>query len=190
MPSEQRGAEMSDATAAMAGVLVGAGLSYVREWAGWLTRRRSLELGAAFELRKAQRALDQKMRWLKRPADEASAPPDRLVKVQGQNLFLGEDEEFQVPLVFWESQYRDFVSALSTTRFRQFAEAFDTVQAFVAKFKEMKMAFQGPVGDHKAMALACYDDLLRLQESLQHSPAMKVLQKTFPDKADGHGMPA
>ena len=186
MSSEIAGnSKLIEGAIAVLGVVVGAALSYVRDISEWLAKRRSVEIGAAFELRKAQRAIHKKMDWLSRsiPINIKEAVASRVVTVNGHDLYLGEDEEFEVPIKFWERNYRDILSLLSTRRFPQFAEAFDLVQSFEVKFREMKNTFRGSVGEPKVMAEACYQDLRRIMKRLDESDAVKFVNSRLPESS-------
>jgi hypothetical protein len=175
------GSKVAEGIVAILGVIIGAGLSYVRDITGWLTKRKSFDIGATFELRKALRKINDKMSWLSRPIPEdlRKALAKGLVTVDGQDLYLGEVEEFKVPLRFWERNYVDILSLMSARRFQQFAEAFDLVQQFEAKFAEMKTAFLGSVGDPKKMARACYNELREIKKHLDESEAVILGNRHF-----------
>jgi len=172
---------MADAVVAITGVVVGAALSYARDFFSWLTRRRSYEFGVAFELRKARTHIDEKMKWLSRPVPQeiAAKVPSLMVSVDGRELYLGEEESFRISLPFWEGHYSDIIALMNTRRFRQFAYAFDLVQSFEVKFAQLKMSFRGSVGDPKLMATAVYRDLYEIKSKLDHCEASRFIDQVL-----------
>jgi len=160
---------MDQGIAAILGVVVGGALSSSRAVFEWYAKRRRYETAIAIELRRAARTIDGKLAWLGRPipSNIAEAIPDRIIPVEGRDLYLGEDERLSIPRPFWRTNYKEIVSVLSTRSYASFAEAFELVEMFEAKFNDMKLSFSGTVGDPRKMAEACYKDLLTINEQLK-----------------------
>jgi len=159
---------MKDALIALLGAMVGFALPAIKDL---ITRR---TIGNRFvnaleqELSDVKDRIHRKMLWVGRDVTHHKSGLDGrlLVNCGDRLLYLGEAEEFDVSLPFWEANTRDIVGALDTRSFNDICAEVVLIRSFIAKFKEMKMAFvvQGPnPGD---MARACYQDLLRIHNEL------------------------
>ena len=167
---------MNQGIAALLGVVVGALLTALTSLCGWWCKRGRFEAAVGFELEKALRTMQEKMRWIKAPPPPG-VPPDDIVEIDGNALYLGQEEAFHLDLNFWQSNYRDIVEHLQSAAFIEYSETVDTMRQFEEKFAGMKRAFKGTIGDHKAMAAACYRDLTRLLNSAEKTRGIKRAHK-------------
>lgn len=173
---------MDQGIAAILGVVLGAGLSSTRAIYEWYAKRRRYETAISLEIRRAVRTIDAKLSWLERPLPPSivEAVPDRIVRIDGAPLYLGEDEKFTIPLPFWQANYKEIVSLLPNRSFSSFAEVAELVEMFETKFSDMKQSFLGTVGDPGEMAAACYKDLLAIRQRVKQSVGFSLAQQGAP----------
>jgi hypothetical protein len=147
---------------------IGIALGFFLPAAASLVKERTLgkRLKHAFdrEIEDAKTGIHRKMFWLSRDVSGAALAVDerQLVKSDGKVLYLGEDEEFDVRLPFWEGNLDEIVHSVDTRTFDELCDQVRYVRAFVSKFKDLKLAFKSIGGDPKKMALVCYQDLLKI----------------------------
>lgn len=163
---------MDQSTAGLLGVLLGAALSSGGAVCRRYAKRRRYETAISFEFRRAVRLIDAKLSWLQRPLPSGvvAAVPDRLVRIDGAPLYLGEDEKFTLALPFWQTNFQEIVSLLPTDSFSSLAATAELIEMFETKFCDMKLSFLGTVGNPGEMAAACHKDLLAIQKRLSPSP--------------------
>lgn len=165
---------MDQGTAGLLGVVLGAALSSGGAVCRRYAKRRRYETAIGLEFRRAVRLIDAKLSWLRRPLPSSvvQAVPDRMVRVDGATLFLGEEEKFTLPLPFWRTNFHEIVSLLPSGSFSSLAAAAESIEMFESKFCEMKLAFRGTVGNPAEMAAACYKDLLSIRKRLGPIPGI------------------
>lgn len=164
------------AAAGITGVGVGLFYNSRKERHRQAERGQRFELALGAEVHKNIRLIHAKMKWLQR-ADKAGIAkqnPSRFVLVDGQNLYLGEAEQFHLPSPFWTTNNTEIVSLISTGAFDRFVTAYQLFDLFQAKFADLKEGFNHSEGNPKDMALACYQDLVQIQKFI------RTLEKELP----------
>lgn len=159
---------MDQAIAALLGTVTGFLLPSLASYLRARTRGARFENALRGELEDARETARQKLLWLGRDQRPWAAITDEklLVEFEGKLLYLGEDEDFTVQLPFWDQNLRDIVEATSTRAFNRICREVALLRRFALKFREMKLAFKVDGGNPKAMALACYRDLIAIQDEL------------------------
>lgn len=172
-------------TAGLLGVLLGAALSSGGAIYRWYAKRRRYETAISLEFRRAVRMIDAKLAWIERPLPPSiiEAVPNRIVRISGAPLFLGEDETFTIPLPFWQTNFNEIVSLLPAKSFSSFAATAELIEMFETKFSDMKLSFLGSVGNPSEMAEACYKDLLAIRQRIKQSEGFVLAQQGAPADA-------
>lgn len=166
----------SDVKAAVLGAALGGVLGFSLPYlAAVLDRIRATKRFAGalgLEVQSGRELIASKMEWLGRDVTGHlhRADASRVVDFGGIKLYLGEREEFEVPVRFWTEQYTEIVLALEPEQYARFARIYGFFSDFSKKFEEMKKSFKYTDGDSKVMALACHDDLKRLAEKIKQWP--------------------
>ncbi len=176
---------MDQGTAGLLGVLLGAALSSGGAIYRWYAKRRRYETAISLEFRRAVRMIDAKLSWLERPLPPSvvEAVPNRIVRIDGAPLYLGEDEKFTIPLPFWQTNFNEIVSLLPAKSFSSFAATAELIEMFETKFSDMKLSFLGTVGNPSEMAAACYKDLLAIRQCMKQSEGFALAQQGAPADA-------
>ncbi len=161
---------MDQGISALIGVALGFLLSSVSSFVRAHTTGRRFANAARAELEEAKTLIEGKMRWILR--DETGITPgekrdpEHVVECYGRLLYLGEPEEFSVHLPFWEQNNRSVVEFTPAKSFKALFHEIVLINRFVAKFRDMKMAFTSGLGDSKWMATACLKDLIEIHDQL------------------------
>ena len=132
------------------------------------TLGKRVKRAAEQEFKVAKDRIHQKMRWLSRDVTGENLQVDRrhLVPCGKKILYLGEEEAFGISLAYWEANLRETVQAVDTESFDELCAQVGLMRKFVSKFADLKMAFKFTQGDSQKMALACYEDLLKIHGEL------------------------
>jgi len=155
---------------ALLGVVIGFMLSSLASVVRAYTTGRRFENAVREELGVAKEQIHRKMRWVLR--DEKEVAPDQRrdpshqVAWQGRLLYLGEPENFEVRLPFWEQNVRTIVELTPAKAFAALFREVVLVNKFVSKFSEMKLSFTSGLGDPKWMGVACLEDLISIHDHL------------------------
>jgi hypothetical protein len=159
---------MDQAVTALLGAVTGFFLPSLASYFRTRTKGSRFENAVKGELDEGKESVRQKMFWLSRDQSPFESLSDEklLVEFDGKLLYLGESEDFNIALPFWEQNLRDIVEVSSTRSFNAMCEEVSLLRRFVSKFREMKLAFRVGEGDPKAMALACYRDLVKIHNEL------------------------
>ncbi|MEO0967661.1 MAG: hypothetical protein AAFX80_04785 [Cyanobacteria bacterium J06639_18] len=166
---------MKQVITAFVGALFGFALPFgVRIW-DRITKKRRYKAAIENEIRRAKQHIESKLNWVGRDVTEhiQKVDPNRVVDINGKQLYLGEDEEFELNFRFWNEKYTEIILVLSTREFSVFATIYQLLEDFVLKFKQMKKTFASEA-DHttwdgrKAMALICYQDLLHIFNQIEN----------------------
>jgi hypothetical protein len=175
--------------AALLGVVTGFILPSVGKFIHSRIRGTRFENAVWAEIDEANDAIHSKLLWLSRDCTPYSdqIDPRLLVEVNDKLLYLGEDEDFQVSHPFWENNLLEIIEATSTAAFRGMCREITQAHKFVAKFRDMKLAFKIGGGDAKQMARACYRDLRSIHYGLFDHPR-KVLDSESQKREDARIM--
>lgn len=159
---------MNEAITALLGAVTGFFLPSVASYFRSKTKGKRFENAVKGELDEAKGRLHEKMIWLSRDHRPLESVTDKklLVESDGKLLYLGEEEEFNVSLPFWDQNLRDIVEATSTRSFGRMSHEVLLLRGFASKFREMKLSFKVGGGDPKAIALACYGELVGIHRDL------------------------
>jgi hypothetical protein len=166
---------MDQATAALLGAITGFFLPSLASYIRSRMKGARFENAVKGEIEGAKDSLHQKMLWVSRDQSpfKSQTAERLLVEFDGKLLYLGEQEDFCVSLPFWEQNIRDIIEVSSTKSFNDMCRKVLLLRKFVSKFREMKLTFNIGGGDPKQMALACYQDLVKIHDELipDRSPA-------------------
>jgi hypothetical protein len=164
---------MRQAIAALLGAVTGFFLPLLATYFRTRIKGTRFENAVEMEIDEAKDNVHEKMLWLSRDNElfKDKINDRLLVPYRGALLYLGEREDFSIVLPFWDNNLRDVIEVTSTSGFNRMCREISLLRRFVAKFREMKMAFEVEGGDTKAMALACYNDLLSIDGVLQSGRA-------------------
>ena len=162
---------MNETISALLGAAVGFAMPTIKSYLEQRTKGAKYEQAVEVEIQAAEDAIINKMKWLSR--DERNFVHGKVdkhfVEYEGKLLYLGEDEQFEIEVPFWENNIREIVEVLRAVSFRRLSGRVLLIKKFVMKFRDMKLAFKTGHGDAKKMGLACYKDLLNIYSQL-HLP--------------------
>lgn len=129
------------------------------------------------ELSAVNIAIEKKLEWVGRDISEHlnEVDQDRIININGMNLYLGEREEFEVPRVYWLAKYTEIVEVISKNDFSEFYDMYRLVDEFEQKFREMKKTFETDLGKKDVMALACFNDLKGISTKLKGKLARRKI---------------
>lgn len=159
---------MDQVVTALLGVTTGFFLPSLASYIRSRVKGTRFENAVRVDLDQAKDSVHQKMLWLSRDQTPFRRQTGErlLAEFHGKLLYLGEDEDFSVSLPFWDENIREIIEITSTRAFNELCREVSLLRKFVAKFREMKLAFKVTGGDPKQMALACYRDLLAIHNQL------------------------
>jgi len=161
---------MDKIVTAVLGAIFGFTLPYLASI--WERVRRAQRMISALdhELSEAVADIEAKMAWVGR--DVSNQPlievdQDRIVKRNGQLLYLGEREEFTVFREYWRERYTEIAEVIPEKDFSEFYGMHRLIDRFEQKYHDMKFTFETSLGRKDVMALACFDDLGKISEDLK-----------------------
>lgn len=64
------------------------------------------------------------------PRSSPAPVPNRIVRIDGVPLYLGEDEKFAIPLPFWQTNFNEIISLLPASSFSSFTATAKLIEMF------------------------------------------------------------
>ena len=152
----------------LAGAVVGFLLTYFTKTYENLIKAGHIKSALLSEALFAKSKIEGKLLWLSRDCSKHLAEVDkkRIASFDGKKLFLGEKENFEVNCRYWKEKYSEIAEFLNEKDFKYFQEVNQFITDFGEKFIHMKQAFETKYGNPNFMSVACYRDLLQINNDL------------------------
>jgi len=171
---------MGQTILALLGVVIGFILPSLASYIKSRTIGARFENAVKSELEDAKDNLHRKMLWISRDQSQFKSHVDDwlLAEYDGKLLYLGEEEDFSISIPFWEQNIRAIVEATSTKSFNKMCREVFLIRKFVSKFREMKLGYKVSAGDPKRMALACYEELVKIHNEVAPDKSLQRNNET------------